>query len=168
MSKGTHTHTPSVAGWTLIFTTFLLHTGSFLAITSASCCGDDVHVINVLCPTETGALQRLFGLAGSGEKGNASQLMAIALVISTRCVRLRMSEWAPVCVCVCVSTANLTFPTSKLHDILGGQLGLHAQAPFGVAVTYTFFFLRLSHCLLTPPSSLTPINQPPDGRNHSW
>lgn len=45
------------------------------------CCGDDVTVINLLYPTETGAPQWLFGLAGAGEKGNASLLTFPVFVV---------------------------------------------------------------------------------------
>lgn len=45
------------------------------------CCVDDVNVIDLLYPTETGALQWLFSLAGAGEEGNASLLTMVPVVV---------------------------------------------------------------------------------------
>lgn len=47
------------------------------------CCVDDVNVIDLLYPTETGALHWLFSLAGAGEEGNASLLMMVPVVVAS-------------------------------------------------------------------------------------
>lgn len=52
-----------------------------MAFDHVSLLGDDVNVIGLLYPTETGALHWLLSLAGPGEKGNASVLMVLLVVV---------------------------------------------------------------------------------------